>query len=93
MKQLTFADSEAVEVGVWLEHPFEHGCIMSIDYELEEVHVYDGKEGWTLSSANNNLEPLKFVERISQLGRVGTGLTGMHQKVNRSYRENLYKTL
>jgi hypothetical protein len=62
MKLLTFAGSEAIEVGVWLEHPFEHGCIMSIDYELEEVHVYDGREGWTLSSANGNLAPLKFVE-------------------------------
>ena len=62
MKQLTFGGSEAIEVGVWLEHPFEHGCIMSIDYELEEVHVYDGHEGWTLSTARGNLAPLRFVE-------------------------------
>lgn len=61
MKQLTFAGSEALEEGVWLEHPFEHGCIVGIDYELEEVHVYDGHEGWTLSSANDNLAPLRFV--------------------------------
>ena len=62
MKQLTFANTEALEVGVWLEHPFEYGCIVGIDYQLEEVHVYDGHEGWTLSSANDNLEPLKFID-------------------------------
>jgi len=54
-------DGQEVEEGEWLEHPFEHGSVVSIDYVNREVHVYDGKEGWTLSEENGNLGSLKFV--------------------------------
>ena len=54
-------DGKEVEKGEWLEHPFEHGCVMSIDHVNKEVHVYDGREGWTLSEEYGNLEDLTFV--------------------------------
>ena len=54
-------DGKEVEKGEWLEHPFEHGCVVGIDFEGKEVHVYDGREGWTLSEEFGNLDRLTFV--------------------------------
>ena len=54
-------DNKEVVKGEWLDHPFEHGCVMQIDYINKEVHLYDGKEGWTLSERTNSLDTLKFV--------------------------------
>lgn len=54
-------DGKELKKGEWLEHPFEHGSILNIDFMKKEVHVYDGKEGWTLSEEYGNLEGLTFV--------------------------------
>ena len=54
-------DGKELVYGNWLEHPFEHGSIVGIDFELKEVYVYDGREGWTLSEQYGNLDGLTFV--------------------------------
>jgi|LauGreDrversion4_2_1035121.scaffolds.fasta_scaffold1249842_1 hypothetical protein len=37
------------------------GVIVGINFEEEEVYMYDGKEGWTCSEENENLGNMKFV--------------------------------
>lgn len=59
MNKLTLNGTEVL-VGQWLEHPFEHGCVLNINFDTHEVDVYDGREGWTLSEAHDNLGDLKF---------------------------------
>lgn len=54
-------NGQEVQIGDWLEHPFEHASVVDIDFDTREVHVYDGREGWTLSEENENLGDLKFV--------------------------------
>ena len=54
-------NGEEIVYGDWLDHPFEHGSVVGIDHVNKEVHVYDGKEGWTLSEEYGNLEGLTFV--------------------------------
>jgi hypothetical protein len=60
MPKLMLNGREIVK-GDWLNHPFEHGSVISIDHVNKEVHVYDGKEGWTLSEKFGNLGELTFV--------------------------------
>ena len=54
-------DGKELVYGNWLEHPFERGSIVGINFKLKEVYVYDGREGWTLSEEFGNLEGLTFV--------------------------------
>jgi hypothetical protein len=61
MKQLVLKGL-VVKEGTILSFPDvdEGGVVVGIDYQLEEVYLYDGKEGWTVSSEYGNLRNLKF---------------------------------
>lgn len=60
MNKLLLNGQELVR-GDWLFEPFERGSIVHINFEDKEVYVFNGKEGWTLSEENGNLEGLQFV--------------------------------
>jgi len=61
MKQLLYC-GEILSIGNCIEDGMgvEGGTIVGIDYDAEEVHVFDGKEGWTMSEEYDNMGPYAF---------------------------------
>jgi hypothetical protein len=55
--------SRELEKGDVVEFPdvCESGVIVGINFEEEEVYMYDMKEGWTCSNEYENLGNMKFV--------------------------------
>ena len=61
MKQLTH-NGTVLSIGDIIadEADVEGGTIVGIDYETEEVHVFDGKEGWTMCDDYDNMGGYTF---------------------------------
>lgn len=60
-KLIYIKNKKEIKINDWTERLLEDGNVVNIDYENEEVDIFDGKDGWTIKGDYLKENGIKFV--------------------------------
>ena len=60
-KLIYIENKNEIKLNDWTENLIENGNVININYENEEVDIFDGKEGWTIKGDYLTENGIKFV--------------------------------